>query len=97
MARCVLVTDASSPAGASPGRYTLGEQAVDLTDDQRVVLAGTDKLAGSALRIKRTPRDARQKGSVKNPSLVTTARPCARQVMADVLDLDPGAITVDWR
>ena len=49
--RSVLVTDASSPAGAKPGRYTLGEQAVDLTADNRVVLAGQDKLAGSALRM----------------------------------------------
>ena len=51
LSRSVLVTDASSPAGAAPGRYTLGEQAVDLTPDYRVVLAGQDKLAGSALRM----------------------------------------------
>lgn len=49
--RSVLVTDASSPAGAPPGRYKLGEQEVDLTADQRVVLAGQDRLAGSALRM----------------------------------------------
>src|SRR5215831_6032630 len=47
--RSVLVTDASTPAGAAPGRYYLGEQAVDLTADGHVVLAGTDRLAGSAL------------------------------------------------
>jgi N-acetylglucosamine-6-phosphate deacetylase len=47
--RSVLVTDASTPAGATPGRYYLGEQPVDLTTDGRVVLAGTDRLAGSAL------------------------------------------------
>jgi len=51
--RSVLVTDASAPAGAKPGRYFLGEQAVDLTEDNRVVLADTDKLAGSALRMDR--------------------------------------------
>jgi len=49
--RTVLVTDASAPAGAKPGRYRLGEQDADLTEDGRVVLAGTDKLAGSALRM----------------------------------------------
>jgi N-acetylglucosamine-6-phosphate deacetylase len=53
LSRSVLVTDASSPAGAAPGRYSLGEQAVDLTADNRVVLAGQDKLAGSALRMDR--------------------------------------------
>lgn len=47
--RTVLVTDASSPAGTAPGRYHLGKQAVDLTEDGRVVLAGSDRLAGSAL------------------------------------------------
>jgi N-acetylglucosamine-6-phosphate deacetylase len=51
--RSVLVTDASAPAGATPGRYALGEQAVDLTSDGRVVLAGQDRLAGSALRMDR--------------------------------------------
>jgi len=51
--RSVLVTDAATPAGAAPGRYRLGELEVDLTPDQRVVLAGQDRLAGSALRMDR--------------------------------------------
>ena len=51
--RALLVTDASSPAGSKPGRYRLGEQDVDLTPDNRVVLAGQDRLAGSALRMDR--------------------------------------------
>jgi N-acetylglucosamine-6-phosphate deacetylase len=49
VAKSVLVTDAATPAGAPPGRYGFGDQAVDHTPDHRVVLAGTDKLAGSAL------------------------------------------------
>ena len=51
--RTILVTDAAAPAGAAPGRYRLGELHVDLTADDRVVLAGTQKLAGSALRMNR--------------------------------------------
>jgi N-acetylglucosamine-6-phosphate deacetylase len=51
--RAVLVTDAATPAAAPPGRYHLGEQEVDHTPDGRVVLAGTDRLAGSALRMDR--------------------------------------------
>jgi N-acetylglucosamine-6-phosphate deacetylase len=51
VARSILVTDASTPAGAAPGRYRLGAQDVELTDDGRVVLAGTGRLAGSALRM----------------------------------------------
>jgi N-acetylglucosamine-6-phosphate deacetylase len=49
--RSVLVTDASMPAAAPFGRYYLGAQPVDHTPDGRVVLAGTDRLAGSALRM----------------------------------------------
>jgi N-acetylglucosamine-6-phosphate deacetylase len=51
--RSILVTDATTPAAATPGRYKLGEQDVELTEDQRVVLAGTNRLAGSALRMDR--------------------------------------------
>jgi N-acetylglucosamine-6-phosphate deacetylase len=51
--RSVLVTDAAAPAGAAPGRYLLADQPVDLTADGRVVLAGTDRLAGSALHMHR--------------------------------------------
>ena len=51
--RSVLVTDAAPPADAPPGRYRIGEQEVDHTPDGRVVLAGQDRLAGSALRMDR--------------------------------------------
>ncbi len=51
--RAVLVTDAAAPAGCAPGRYKLGEQEVDLTADNRVMLAGQARLAGSALRMDR--------------------------------------------
>ena len=50
--RAVLITDAVAASGCPPGRYMLGEQAVDLTPDQRVVLAN-GRLAGSALRMDR--------------------------------------------
>jgi N-acetylglucosamine-6-phosphate deacetylase len=51
--RSILITDAVTAAGCPPGRYSLGEQPVDLTADGRVVLAGQDRLAGSALRMDR--------------------------------------------
>lgn len=51
--RSILVTDASAPAGAAPGRYQLADQWVDLTPDDRVVLAGQTRLAGSALKMHR--------------------------------------------
>jgi N-acetylglucosamine-6-phosphate deacetylase len=49
--RSVLVTDAAAPAGCPPGRYRLGEQPVDLTADNRVMLVGQERLAGSALQM----------------------------------------------
>jgi N-acetylglucosamine-6-phosphate deacetylase len=49
--RTILVTDAAAPAGSIPGPSRLGELDVELTADDRVVLAGTRKLAGSALRM----------------------------------------------
>lgn len=51
LTRSFLVTDASMPACATPGRYRLGEVDVELTEDNRVVLVGQSRLAGSALRM----------------------------------------------
>jgi N-acetylglucosamine-6-phosphate deacetylase len=51
VARAFLVTDASMPALATPGNYMLGEVEVELTSDNRVVVRGGDRLAGSALRM----------------------------------------------
>jgi N-acetylglucosamine-6-phosphate deacetylase len=51
--RSVLITDATAPAGCQPGLYRLGEQPVELTADNRVVLLGGERLAGSALRMDR--------------------------------------------
>lgn len=49
--RSILVTDAVMPALCSPGHYRLGEVEVELRDDQRVVLTGGTRLAGSSLRM----------------------------------------------
>jgi N-acetylglucosamine-6-phosphate deacetylase len=47
----VLVTDAVMPAMCEPGTYRLGEVEVNLRPDGSVVLQGTQRLAGSALRM----------------------------------------------
>jgi N-acetylglucosamine-6-phosphate deacetylase len=49
--RSILVTDAVAPAMCAPGEYMLGEVEVELKDDQRVVLRGGTRLAGSSLRM----------------------------------------------
>ncbi len=51
IARSVLVTDAVMPAMCEPGDYMLGEVPVELKEDQRVVLRGGTRLAGSSLRM----------------------------------------------
>ena len=51
--RSILVTDAVMPALCAPGPYMLGEVEVELRDDQRVVLRGGTRLAGSSLRMDR--------------------------------------------
>jgi N-acetylglucosamine-6-phosphate deacetylase len=71
--RAVLVTDASSPAGCAPGRYRLGEQEVDLTPDHRVVLAGQDRLAGSALSMDRGVENLMRLGGLGLPDAVRLA------------------------
>jgi len=47
----VLITDAVMPAMCTPGPYRLGEVEVELREDQRVVLRGGTRLAGSSLRM----------------------------------------------
>lgn len=51
--RSILVTDAVMPAGCPPGRFTIGGIEIELHPDNRVTLAGLDRLAGSALRMDR--------------------------------------------
>src|ERR1700761_918805 len=49
--RAVLVTDAVMPAMCSPGPYKLGQVDVELHENGSVTLVGSDRLAGSALRM----------------------------------------------
>jgi N-acetylglucosamine-6-phosphate deacetylase len=51
--RAVLITDAVAPAMCQPGNYKLGEVEVELRPDDRVVLRGGTRLAGSSLRMDR--------------------------------------------
>jgi N-acetylglucosamine-6-phosphate deacetylase len=72
-ARSILVTDAAMPAGCAPGRYRLGEQEVDLTADNRVVLAGQTRLAGSALRMDRGVENLMRLAGLSLPEAVRMA------------------------
>jgi N-acetylglucosamine-6-phosphate deacetylase len=71
--RSILVTDASAPAGAAPGRYQLADQWVDLTEDDRVVLAGQTRLAGSALKMHKSLENVMRMTGVTLGEAVTMA------------------------
>ncbi len=73
VSRSILVTDASTPAASKPGRYKLGEQEIDLTPDNRVVLAGQDRLAGSALRMDHAVGNVIRLGGVSLADAVSMA------------------------
>ncbi|MBI3666908.1 MAG: amidohydrolase family protein, partial [Acidobacteria bacterium] len=51
--RAVLVTDATAAANCPPGRYRIGSVEMELTAENRVQITGTQRLAGSALRMDR--------------------------------------------
>ena len=71
--RTILVTDAAAPAGAVPGDYRLGELDVELTSDDRVVLTGTQQLAGSALRMNHAIANLMRVGGVSLRDAIRTA------------------------
>jgi N-acetylglucosamine-6-phosphate deacetylase len=73
VASTVLVTDAAPPAAAPPGRYRFAAFDVDHTPDGRVVLAGTDCLAGSVLRMDRAVANVMRLAGVNLAAAVSMA------------------------
>lgn len=74
--RSVLITDAAMPAMCAPGFYQLGEVAVELREDQRVVLRGGTRLAGSVLRMDRAIENVMRLGvSLRDALTMATINP----------------------
>ncbi len=71
--RSVLVTDAVMPAMGAPGHYELGEVAVELKEDGRVVLAGGTRLAGSSLRMDHAVENVMRTAGVSLLEAITMA------------------------
>lgn len=71
--RCVLVTDAVMPAMCAPGRYRLGQVEVELLANGSVVMPGTSRLAGSALRMDYGIGNAVKMGAVSLRDALTMA------------------------
>ena len=58
--RVILTTDAMAAAGAGPGRYTIGDLELEVTEDEVVRVPGALNFAGSALRLDEGVRRAQQ-------------------------------------
>jgi N-acetylglucosamine-6-phosphate deacetylase len=71
--RSALITDAVMPAMCAPGNYRLGGVDVELKEDQRVVLAGGSRLAGSSLRMDRAIENAARIAGLGYTEAVTMA------------------------
>jgi N-acetylglucosamine-6-phosphate deacetylase len=78
--RSVLITDAVAPAMCEPGPYKLGEVDVELQEDQRVVLRGGSRLAGSSLRMDRAIENVMRSAGVSLAGAVTMATTNAARV-----------------
>lgn len=71
--RAVLVTDAVMPAMCQPGRYSLGQVEVELRANGSVVIVGTERLAGSALRMDHAIGNSVRLAGVSLPEALTMA------------------------
>jgi N-acetylglucosamine-6-phosphate deacetylase len=71
--RSILITDAVMPAMCGPGLYKLGDLEVELKDDQRVVLRGDTRLAGSSLRLDRAVENVMRLAGLNLTEAVTMA------------------------
>jgi len=71
--RSLLITDAVAPAMCTPGPYRLGEVAVELLADDRVVVRGGTRLAGSCLRMNQAIANVIRRGGVTLREAVTMA------------------------
>jgi N-acetylglucosamine-6-phosphate deacetylase len=90
--RCVLVTDATAAADTPPGVYDFAGMRIEHAPDGSVREAGSDGLAGSALRLDQAVRNVVGWGfaSVEQAIAMASTRPAEVLGMAGV----PG--TVDW-
>jgi N-acetylglucosamine-6-phosphate deacetylase len=91
--RSVLVTDAVMPAMCTPGPYKLGEVEVELKEDQRVVLRGGTRLAGSSLRIDRAIGNVMRSGGAsltEASAMATTNAARVGRVSGRLRGLKPG-------
>jgi N-acetylglucosamine-6-phosphate deacetylase len=81
--RIVLTTDSMAGAGASSGRYTLGDLEVEVGPDRAARLAGTSRLAGSTLTIDRAITNVIRFAGVDLPSAIHMAAKNAQKLFPE--------------
>jgi N-acetylglucosamine-6-phosphate deacetylase len=81
--RIVLTTDSMAGAGASPGRYTLGDLEVEVGPDRAARLAGTSRLAGSTLTMDRAITNVIRFAGIDLPSAIHMAAKNAQKLFPE--------------
>jgi len=82
--RIVLTTDSMAGAGASPGKYTLGDLEVEVGSDGAARLAGASRLAGSTLTMDRAITNVVRFAGIDLPSAIYMAAKNAQKLFPEV-------------
>ena len=82
--RILLTTDSMAGAGASPGRYTLGDLEVEVSTDGTTRLVGNPRLAGSTLTMDRAITNVIRFAGIGLPSAIRMAAKNAQRLFPDV-------------
>jgi N-acetylglucosamine-6-phosphate deacetylase len=82
--RIVLATDSMAGAGASPGRYTLGDLEVEVGPDRRARLVGSSRLAGSTLTMDRAIDNVIRFAEIDLPSAIRMASKNAQKLFPEL-------------
>jgi len=89
--RIVLTTDSMAGAGASPGKYTLGDLEVAVGPDRAARSVGTSRLAGSTLTMDRAITNVVRFAGVDLPSAIHMAAENAQKLFPEVgREIAPG-------
>jgi N-acetylglucosamine-6-phosphate deacetylase len=82
--RIILITDSIAGAGASPGRYTLGDIDVEVGPDRTARLASHSRLAGSTLTMDRAVTNAIRFAEIDLTSAIHMAARNAKNLFSEV-------------
>jgi len=82
--RIVLATDSMAGAGASPGRYTLGDLEVEVGTDRMARWVGSSRLAGSTLTMDRALTNVIRFAEIDLTSAIQMATRNAQKLFSEV-------------